>query len=76
MVKNQPAKMGDVGSTSGLKRSPGGGNENPLSILFFFFFTQYSCLGNPTDRGSWKAIVHRVEKSQTRLCLTENLNFL
>ena len=36
MVKNPPANMGDVGSTSGLKRSPGGGNDNPLSILFFF----------------------------------------
>ena len=33
MVKNPPANMGDVGSTSGLKRSPGGGNDNPLSIL-------------------------------------------
>ena len=28
----------------GLGRSPGGGNDNPL---------QYSCLGNPTDRGTW-----------------------
>ena len=25
-------------------RSPGGGNGNPL---------QYSCLGNPMDRGAW-----------------------
>ena len=28
---------------------------------------QYSCLENPTDRGAWRAIVHRVEKSQTQL---------
>ena len=30
--------VGDVGSISGLGRSPGGGHGNPL---------QYSCLGNP-----------------------------
>ena len=28
---------------------------------------QYSCLENPTDRGAWRAIVHRVAKSWTRL---------
>ena len=33
---------------------PGGGNGNPL---------QYSCLGNPTDRGAWWATVHRVTES-------------
>ena len=49
---------GDVGSIPGLGRSPGGGNDNPL---------QYSCLGNPIDRGAWQAIVQRVAKSQTRL---------
>ena len=32
-------------------RSPGEGNSIPL---------QYSCLGNPTDRGAWWAIVHGV----------------
>ena len=42
----------------GLGRSPGEGNDNPL---------QYSCLGNPMDRGAWRAIVHGVAKSQTRL---------
>ena len=40
---------GDLGSISGLGRSPGGGNGNLL---------QYSCLGNPTDRGVWQAKVH------------------
>ena len=31
--------------------SPGEGNGNPL---------QYSCLGNPMDRGAWWATVHEV----------------
>ena len=39
-------------------RSPGGGHGNPF---------QYSCLENPMDRGTWKATVQRVEKSQTQL---------
>ena len=38
-------------------RSPGEGNSNPL---------QYSCLGNPMDRGAWQARVHGVAKSQTQ----------
>ena len=42
VVKNPPANTGDLGSISGLGRSPGGGNGNPL---------QYSCLGNRMDRG-------------------------
>ena len=61
MVKNPPANSGDVrdaDSIPGLGRSPGGGNGNPL---------QYSCLGNPMDRGAWQATVHRVTKSWTRL---------
>ena len=28
---------------------------------------QYSCLENPMDRGAWRAAVHRVAKSWTRL---------
>ena len=36
----------------------GEGNGNPL---------QYSCLENPVDRGAWRAAVHRVAQSQTRL---------
>ena len=43
----------DVGSVPELGRSPGEGNSNPL---------QYSCLGNPMDRGAWRATVHRVTK--------------
>ena len=61
MVQNLPANTGDlrdVGSILGLERSPGEGNGNPL---------QYSCLENSTDRGVWRATVHGVTKSQTRL---------
>ena len=43
-------------SIPGLGRSPGGGHGNPL---------QYSCLGNSTDRGTWRAMVHKVAKSLT-----------
>ena len=53
MVENLPANAGDVGSFPGLGRSLRGGNGNLL---------QYSCLGNPTDRGAWWAIVHGVAK--------------
>jgi len=38
---------------AGLGRSPGEGNGSPL---------QYSCLGNPMDRGAWRATVYRVSK--------------
>ena len=54
MVKNLPASVGDVGLTPGSERSPGEGNVNPL---------QYSCLGNPMDRGAWWATGHGVAKS-------------
>ena len=60
-VKNSPASAGDVrdaGSVPGSGRSPGGQHGNPL---------QYSCLGNPMDRGTWRATAHRVAKSQVRL---------
>ena len=36
----------------------GEGNGTPL---------QYSCLGNPIDRGAWWAAVHGVARSRTRL---------
>ena len=50
--------VGDPGSIPGSGRSPGEGNGNPL---------QYSCLENPMDGGTWKATVHGVAKSRTRL---------
>ena len=40
---------GDLGLIPGSRRSPGGGNGNPL---------QFSCLGNLMDRGAWRAKVH------------------
>ena len=43
VVKNPPANAGDAGLIPGSGRSPGEGNGNPL---------QYSCLGNPMDRGA------------------------
>ena len=50
----------DVGSIPGSGRSPGRGNGNPL---------QYSCLGNPMDRGAMGHLgpfaVQRVAKSWT-----------
>ena len=61
MVKNPPAKAGDIrneGSIPGSGRSPGEGNGNPL---------QYSCLGNPMHREAWRATVHGVTESQTQL---------
>ena len=53
VVKNLLASAGDVGLNPGSKRSPGEGNGNPL---------QYSCLGNPMDRGPWHVTVHGAAK--------------
>ena len=39
-----------------VRKIPGVGNGNPL---------QYSCLGNPGDRGAWRATVHGITKSWT-----------
>ena len=61
VLKKPPASSGDirdVGSIPGSGRSLGGGHSNPL---------QYPCLENPMDRGAWRATVHRVTKSWTRL---------
>ena len=52
VVKNLPSRA-DVSLIPGLGRSPGEENGNPL---------QYSCLGNPMDRGVWQATVHRDAK--------------
>ena len=58
MVKNLPVIQETGVMIPGLGRSPGEENGNLL---------QYSCLGNPMDRGTWQATVHGVTKSQTRL---------
>ena len=54
--KESACKAGDQGSIPGSGRSPGEENGNPL---------QYSCSGNPMDRGAWWATAHGVAKSQT-----------
>ena len=51
---NLPASEGDVGSILGSGRSHGEGNGNP---------PQYSCLGNPLDRGARQAAVHVLSRS-------------
>ena len=59
VVKNWPTNSGDIrdaGSILGMGRSPREGNGNPL---------QCSCLENPTDRGVWQAMVHRVTNEVT-----------
>ena len=57
MVKNLPAKQ-TRGRSLDLERSHGAVNGSPF---------QYSCLGNPLDRGAWQAVVHGIAKSQTGL---------
>ena len=47
--KESACSLGDPGSIPRLGRSPGEGNGN---------LVQYSCLGNPMERESWRAMVH------------------
>ena len=54
--KESAFNAGDPTLIPGSGRSPGEGNSNPL---------QYSHLGNPMDRGAWRATVHGVAKSWT-----------
>jgi len=49
VVKNLHGNAGDIGSLPGSGRSPEEGNGNLL---------QYSCLGNPMDRGTPWTMVH------------------
>ena len=56
--KESACNAGDLSSISGLGRSPGERNGNPL---------QDSCLESSLGRGTRLSIVHGVEKSQTRL---------
>ena len=53
VVKNPPDNAGDSSSISGSGKCPGEGNGDLL---------QYSCLGNPMDRGAQWATDHRVTK--------------
>ena len=62
--KEFACQAGDMGSIPGSGGSPREGNGNPL---------QYSCLGNPMDRGDWQATVHGVTKeSDTMKQLNNN----
>ena len=54
IVKNPPANAEDMRLIPGWGRSSGDGNDDLL---------QYSCLGNPMDRGTWWATVHGVTES-------------
>ena len=62
VVNNLPASAGDTGDVGLIPGSGRSleGNSNPL---------QYSCLGNPMDRGAWRAIVRGVPKSWTPMRL-------
>ena len=62
--KESTCNAGDLSSVPGLGRSPGEENSYPL---------QYSCQGNPMDRGGWRATVHRVAK-ETELDMTMPLD--
>ena len=66
MVKNPLANADDIGLIPGSRRSPGGGNGNPL---------QYSCLDNPMDREAWQATQSMgLQKSQIQLSNQTKLN--
>ena len=59
MVKNSSANAGDARDVDSIPlsgKSPRAGHGNPL---------EYSCLGNPMDRGVWWATVHGVTESDT-----------
>ena len=59
VVQNLQANAGDARDADlipGLGRSTGEGNGSSL---------QCSCLGNPMDKGDWRATVHGAAKSQT-----------
>ena len=51
--KESVCNAGDPVSIPGSGRSPGEEHGNPI---------HFSCLGNPMDRGTWQAIVYRVER--------------
>ena len=54
--KESACNAEDPGSIPGLGKSPGKGNGNPL---------QCPCLGNPMDRGAWRATVLEAAESDT-----------
>ena len=56
--KESACNARDLGLIPRSRKSLGVGSGYPL---------QYSCLGNPIDRGAWRATLHGVTKSRTRL---------
>ena len=68
MVKNPPANAGNTGLIPGAGRYPGVGNGNPR---------QYSCLGNPMDKGaSWlQSTGHKESDTTKRLTLVVLLKY-
>ena len=56
--KEPTCNAGHAGSNPGLGRSPAEGNSSP---------PQYSCLENSMDRGAWRATIHGVTNSHSRL---------
>ena len=56
--KESACNVGDWSLIPGSGRSPGEGDDNPL---------QYSCPGNPIDRGAWWVPVHGVAKESAQL---------
>ena len=57
-VEASASNAGDPGLIPGLGRPPAEGNGTPL---------QYYCLGNPMDRGTWRATVHGATEHRTQL---------
>ena len=60
-MKEFACNVGDLGSITGLGKSPGEGNGYPL---------QCSCLENSMYRGAWQATVHGCKESDTTEQLT------
>ena len=71
VVKNLDASGGDSRDACGFDpwvgKIPWKRKCNPL---------QYSCLGNPMDRGAWQATVHEVKKGRTQLSNGTHRNIL
>ena len=54
VVKNLPANAAESSLIPRWGRSPGEGNGSSF---------QFSCLGNPKDRGAWQVTVHGAAES-------------